>query len=57
MTGSHFDERYPDGSLGDVRLHLITEFADELVRDHENKDLCPLHSVCDVWNGNLERQQ
>lgn len=57
MTGSHFDERYPDGSLSDVRLHLVAEFADELVRDHEDEDLCSLHGFGDVWNGDLEKQQ
>lgn len=57
MTGSHFDERYPDGSLHDVRLDLVAEFADELVRDDKDQDLCSLHCLCDVWNSNLETQQ
>lgn len=56
-TGSYFDERDPDGSLSDVRLHLVTEFADELVRYHEDEDLCSLHGFGDVWNGDLRKQQ
>lgn len=57
MTGSYFDERDPDGSLRDVRFHLITQFGDELVRDHKDEDLCSFDSFCDVWNGDLERHQ
>lgn len=57
MTGSHFDERYPDGSLRDVRFHLIAEFANELVWDHKDEDLCSFDSFCDVWNSDLERRE
>lgn len=53
MTGSYFDERYPHGPLRDVRLHLIAEFPDELVRDHKDEDLCAFDCVCDVWNSDL----
>lgn len=54
MTGSHFDERYPDGSLCDVGFYLIAQFGDELVRDHEDEDLCSFDGLCDLWNGDLE---
>lgn len=53
MPGTHFDERYPDGPLRDVRLHLITEFADELVRDYKDEDLRPFHGLCDLRDGDL----
>lgn len=53
MTGSYFDERYPDGALRDVRFHLITDVADELMWDYKDKDLCSFDSFCDVGNGDL----
>ena len=54
---SYFDERYPDGSLGDVGLNLVTEFGDELVRDDEDEDLRSFDGLCDVGDGDLEGQQ
>lgn len=52
-TGSHFDERYPDGSLRDVGFHLVTEAGDELVRDHKDQDLRSFDGLSDVGNGDL----
>lgn len=54
---SYFDERYTDGSFCDVRLDLITDFADELVRDHKHKDFGSFNSLRDVWDSDLVRQQ
>lgn len=55
VTGSYFDERDPNSSLCDVRLHLIAELPDELVRDHKDEDRRSLNGLCDVWNGHLQR--
>lgn len=52
--GPYFDERYPDGSLRDVRLDLVTQLGDELVRDDEDEDLCSFHGLRDVWNSDLD---
>lgn len=57
MAGSYFDERYADGSLCDVGLDLIAEFADELVRDHKHQDLCSFDGLRDVRDGDLVRRQ
>lgn len=57
VTGSYFDEWYPDSPLCDVRFHLVTEFPDELVRDYKDEDLCSFNSFCDVWNSHLVSRQ
>lgn len=36
-----------------MRLHLIAEFANELVWDHKDEDLCSFDGVCDVWDSDL----
>lgn len=35
----HFDEGDSDGSLSHVRLDLLTDATDELVRDDKHQDL------------------
>lgn len=50
----YFDEGYPDGSLRHMRLHLVAEFANELVRDDEDEDLGSLHGFSYVGNSHLE---
>lgn len=52
---SYFDEWYPDGSLRDVSSHLVTDAADELMRDHKHQDLCSFDGLCDIWNSHLMR--
>lgn len=53
MTGSYLDKGDPDGSTCDVRLHLVTDVADELVRDHKDQDLGFSHGLCQVRHCHL----
>ena len=57
MRESYFDEWNPNGPLCNVRLHLFTEFPNELVWDDKDQDIGSLHSLCDFWNCNLFRHQ
>lgn len=40
-----------------MRFHLIAQFADELVRDHEDEDLRSSDGLTDVWQRTLERSE
>lgn len=52
-TGSYLDEGDPDGSASDVRLHLVTNVAYELVRDNKDQDLGSSHGLCQVRHCHL----